>query len=121
MNIYIGVDCQEITIFKKTSLKSNPRFYSEIFTPAEIDYCLSKAFPPQHFAARFAAKEAVIKALSPQKIQHSQIEILNDEYGQPYVGLKNKKMSNRYIFKLSISHTKTIAFSVVLGLEKGGS
>ena len=121
MNFFIGVDCQEFTIFKKTSLESNPTFYSKIFTPAEISYCRSKAFPPQHFAARFAAKEAVIKVLSPQKIQHNQIEILNDEYGRPHVKLKNKKMSNRYIFKLSISHTKTIAFSVVLGLEKAGS
>src|SRR5919197_4848904 len=45
------------------ALRLHPRFVDRVFTQAERDYCLSRANPPQHFAARFAGKEAVGKAL----------------------------------------------------------
>ena len=46
-----------------TALARRPRLAERCFTPAEADYCLSRRFPAQHFAARFAAKEAVGQAL----------------------------------------------------------
>jgi len=116
-NIYIGADCQDFSVFKETDPKANPRFYSKIFTKNEMAYCTSKALPFQHFAARFAAKEAVIKALTPQRISHNQIEILNDERGRPHIKFHNGVLDKKYEFKVSISHTKSIAIAFVLGFK----
>lgn len=56
----LGADIEQVIKFKNRSRV----FLSRIFTQQEIDYCLSKAHPPQHFAARYAVKEAVLKALN---------------------------------------------------------
>ena len=58
----VGVDVVEIDRFA-AALERRPRLAERCFTPAEAAYCASRRFPPQHFAARFAAKEAVGKAL----------------------------------------------------------
>lgn len=58
----IGIDLIEIERIE-AALERHPRFAQRCFTPAEEAYCRSRAYPPQHFAARFAAKEAVGKAL----------------------------------------------------------
>ena len=58
----VGIDLIEIDRVAR-ALVRHPRFVERVFTQAERDYCLSRANPPQHFAARFAGKEAVGKAL----------------------------------------------------------
>lgn len=58
----VGVDVMEIRRFA-AALERRPRLAERCFTEAERAYCLAKPYPPQHFAARFAAKEAVGKAL----------------------------------------------------------
>src|ERR671936_1120470 len=58
----VGIDLIEIDRVAR-ALRRHPRFVDRVFTQAERDYCLSRANPPQHFAARFAGKEAVGKAL----------------------------------------------------------
>ena len=64
MVIGIGIDIIEIDRIKTSIETYGNRFLSKIYTPIEIDYCNSKANKFQHFAARFAAKEAVYKALA---------------------------------------------------------
>lgn len=111
----IGIDCEDISRFNK--IVNNENLLKKIFTKREIDYCMSKANPPQHFAVRFAGKEAVIKAIntSDKKVSISQIEILNNDAGSPIVNLLDKDPS-LYDIKLSLSHSKetAIAFSVVI-------
>ena len=58
----VGTDVVEIDRCA-AALARRPRLAERCFTPAEASYCLSRRFPPQHFAARFAGKEAVGKAL----------------------------------------------------------
>ena len=58
----VGIDLIEIDRVAR-ALVRHPRFVERVFTAAEREYCLSRANPPQHFAARFAGKEAVGKAL----------------------------------------------------------
>ena len=58
----VGIDLIEIDRVAR-ALVRHPRFIERVFTAAEREYCLSRANPPQHFAARFAGKEAVGKAL----------------------------------------------------------
>jgi holo-[acyl-carrier protein] synthase len=60
--VQVGIDLIEIDRVRRT-LQRYPRFAERVFTEAERRYCLSRPNPAQHFAARFAGKEAVGKAL----------------------------------------------------------
>ena len=65
----IGVDIVDINRFKNMDYKNNKKFYQKIFLDSEIEYCLKFKNSEQHFAGKFAAKEAVKKAvLSTKKI-----------------------------------------------------
>lgn len=116
----IGTDIESISRFKE--VKNNERFLNKIFTKKEIDYCFSKKNPCQHLAARFAGKEAVIKALSNLVNSFSgykEIEIINNESGGPLVNLTHKN-STKFNIKLSLSHCedKAIAFAVIVGKKQ---
>lgn len=119
--IFVGVDIESITRFKdnKTRVKS---FQNLCFTSAEQQYCLSKSNPAQHFAARFAGKEAVIKALSGMNLylERNKIEILNHENGRPYLVFHTE---NPEILKLksdiSLSHSDTSAIAFVILYSEG--
>ena len=95
-----GVDIVEIFRMRDAIKKWGDNFLSKIFTPREVKYANSRAFPHQHFAARFAAKEAVVKAFGePRKfpIKWTDVEVLNDKEGKPLVefhsdALKLKKL-----------------------------
>jgi len=113
-NFGIGVDIENISRFKDKPFNLNKTFYHKIFTQKEIDYCNKKSNHSQHFAVRFAGKEAVIKALNSlgEKIPtYNQIEIINNKVGVPEISLKNFKI------KVSLSHCtdKAIAFTIVEG------
>ena len=100
MVISIGVDIEDIHRF--SSQLDNINFLRKIFTSGELEYCFSKTLPAQHFTARFAAKEAVSKALgslgivSSKEISFRDIEILNDENGAPKVYISKLDLSKKY-------------------------
>ena len=110
----VGIDCIDISRFD-TSVFSKEGFLDNIFTKNEIQYCIGTAKPSQHFAVRFAGKEAVIKALSPHniKISYNEIEIVNDNRGIPAVVIL-KEGFDSFKFKISLSHSKDIAMAVAL-------
>lgn len=101
----IGVDCTEISRFENMS----QAFKQKIFTDKEIEYCENKAKPAQHYAAKFAGKEATVKALSSKgtKTPVEKIEVLNDKNGLPYLNLPNAKIS------LAHSNETAIAFVII--------
>jgi len=109
-----GIDIVEISRFKNAKRKWGRNFLSKIFTENEIAYSGKRRFQDQHFAARFAAKEAVMKAFGAKlsSINNWQdIEILNDKSGRPYIRfhrsakrLKVKEKISDVI--LSMSHCK---------------
>jgi len=109
-----GIDIVEIARFKKAKKKWGKNFLNKIFTENEIAYSKKRRFQEQHFAARFAAKEAVLKAFGDKlsSIHNWQdIEILNDKSGKPYIRfhrsakrLKTKEKINNVI--LSMAHCK---------------
>ena len=110
----IGIDCVEISRFNKEAF-SNKKFIDRLFTKNEIQYCKSKTKSSQHFAARFAGKEATIKALSnyDTRIPPNQIEILSNKNGIPYVNILNEKCKD-YEIKISLSHSEKIAMASVI-------
>lgn len=84
----IGIDIVEIKRLEKTSKKWGSAFLAKVYTPREIAYSMGKRFPYQHLAARFAAKEAIFKALGEVEkefVGWKNIEILNDANGKPAV------------------------------------
>jgi len=112
-----GVDLIEISRIKNSIQKYSGKFEERVFTSKEIDYCRSKADPFKHFAARFAAKEAVLKSLGTgmaEGISWKDMEILNQESGRPVLSLSGK---GRDIFNslnlrdihISITHDKQYA------------
>jgi len=120
----IGVDIIEIERIKRGVERSGTNFLEKIFTGTEIDYCNNKHDRYQHLAARFAAKEAVSKALATglqRGFGWKDIEVVNDELGKPQVvlhGPLRSKLSGASIL-LSISHSDThvVAMAVIEGKD----
>ena len=116
----IGVDLVEVGRIRDTIEAWGERFLEKIFTGAEIRYCSSKKSSYQHFAARFAAKEAVAKALAigwSGGFRWKDVEVVNDQAGKPSIVLYGhvKNLMSRSKIFLSISHTHEIvvAFAVI--------
>lgn len=114
----LGHDIIEIDRIKKAI---NENFLKKIFSKKEIEYCLKFKYSEIHFAGRFAAKEAIVKALGVgfgKKISFLDIEILNNKNGKPHVKLSKKinlSFKNPNIL-LSISHSKKIASAIAIWL-----
>ena len=123
MKIRTGTDIIEINRVKKAIEETDKKFCERVYTPREIDYCESKnAQKYQHYAARFAAKEAVFKALSAildskYDIEWKDIEIRNDNYGRPYIELNEKFTKAIESIDISISHCKEYAVASVILIE----
>jgi len=115
---FIGTDIISVVRIEKTIQQHSQRFKERTYTPIEIKYCNSKAVPPIHYAGRFAAKEAIKKALLSSgiisNIDFAAIEILSSESGAPEVQL-NHPLLDKISCKVSISHTDdtAIAFALV--------
>ncbi len=117
MKLSIGTDIIEISRIKH--LIDTTNFIQKMFTSNEIEYCESKKEQKyQRYAARFAAKEAIYKALS-EKIQNNynwkDFEILNLANGKPkvYLHLNIKELEN---IEISISHCKEYAVAYVTAI-----
>ncbi len=121
-----GVDIVEVFRMRDAIEQWGDSFLSKIFTSREISYSNSRRFACQHFAARFAAKEAVIKAFGePRKypLRWTDVEVLNDKEGKPVMAfhddalkLKKKKKIGDVI--VSMSHSKNYAIASVILLKK---
>ena len=110
----IGIDCVEISRFNKDVI-SKKNILKKIFTENEIRYCEKKVKTSQHYAVRYAGKEAIVKAFSSYKLKISmnQIEILNKKNGIPFVKILDDKLNN-FNIKISLSHSRKIAIAVVI-------
>jgi holo-[acyl-carrier protein] synthase len=90
MHTGVGTDIVPVDRIAALMRDSGAAFLERWFTTREIDYCSSKAVPSRHFAARFAAKEAVVKALPMAwdgPMPWRSVEIINDPHGAPFVSL----------------------------------
>ncbi|MCG3205410.1 MAG: Holo-[acyl-carrier-protein] synthase [Elusimicrobia bacterium] len=118
----LGVDIEEVQRFK--TLIRNSRFMERVYTPQERAYCRSKKNKLEHYAVRFAAKEAVWKALSDQLIKmkvvlgHRDIGVENDTSGKPRARLPKKLSKLEKKISLSLSHTRSTVVAVALFQNK---
>lgn len=119
MNIKCGTDIIEIERIKKDIEKQGQKFLSRIYTKKEIEYCESKGVQKyQSYAARFAGKEAIFKAISENlenkyNINWTDIEITNDNNGRPTVAIYNHDNLRIITSDISLSHCKDYAIATV--------
>lgn len=117
--ITCGTDIIEIYRIKEAIEDMDDKFIKRIYTQNEIDYCESKKNAKyQHYSARFAAKEAVFKAISKEiddkfSISWCDIEILNCDSGRPYAKISNHDLPIKEI-DVSLSHCKEYAVANVV-------
>ena len=121
MKITCGTDIIEISRIKEAFDSIGASFSNRIYTKKEIEYCESKKTQKyQHYAARFAAKEATFKAISKSlngkyDIDWKDIEVENDENGRPSINLKSDKIIDKIEdIDISISHCKEYATAMVI-------
>ena len=118
-----GIDIIEVERVKNQISKDG--FKENIFTKKEIEYCESKKNKAQHYAARYAAKEAFFKAIGTgwrDGMAFIEIEIINNKLGKPDVVLhgKTKKFSESNLIRnihVSLSHIKNLVTAIIT-LEK---
>lgn len=124
MKVLCGTDIIEISRIQKSIEKSGQRFLNIVYTPAEIKYCESKKHAKYcHYAGRFAAKEAIYKALSSLlkdrfSISWQNAQVINDENGNPKVEFIDIKIPEIENIDISISHCREYAVAnVVITIE----
>ena len=120
MVLGVGIDIIEIERIIKSVERYGDKFLDKIYTTNELEYCLSKFNKYQHLAARFAAKEAVYKAVTSgweQGISWQDIEIFNDPFGNPEVKPSGKLktfLANDKQLKISMSHSDNYVTCVAI-------
>ena len=112
----IGVDIEDINRFENKS----PEFLKRVFSPSELDYCMKYSKPESHLAARFCAKEAVVKALTAlgiTNISYNEIEVFHNENQCPQIRTI-KKLEKNIKFQVSLSHDRSKAIAFVSAEEQ---
>jgi holo-[acyl-carrier protein] synthase len=122
MIVGTGVDIIEVQRIKESIAKYGEQFLHRIYSKEEIEYCSQKPLHQQHlhYAARFAAKEALAKALGTgigDTISFKEVSIMKDEKGKPYIiGVRQQSPTwlNDVIIHCSLSHTHQFAVATVI-------
>lgn len=119
----VGADIIEVARIKENLAKAE--FIKRIYTSGEAEYCQKKAKPEIHFAGRFAAKEAVLKAIGSglSGLKWTDIEILPDEKGMPivYLGITATTIAERNGINevlVSISHCEQYAVAYATAIQR---
>lgn len=125
MRVLTGTDIIEINRIKESIESLGDNFKNKIYTDKEIEYCESrKNAKYQHYAGRFAAKEAIFKAVSELlnnkfEISWKDAEVLDDENGKPKIIFTSKKLEEKIeSIDISISHCKEYAVANVVIISK---
>uniref|UniRef100_A0A831XMV5 Holo-[acyl-carrier-protein] synthase n=1 Tax=Geobacter metallireducens TaxID=28232 RepID=A0A831XMV5_GEOME len=117
-----GIDIVDITRFERLLEEGNVRLFERLFTVHEQEYCAGKARSAQHYALRFAAKEAFLKACGlglREGLTWHDVEVVNDTLGKPELRLHGKALQ---IFTdmdlsrtfVSLSHDGNFAVAMVV-------
>lgn len=122
MNIFCGTDIIEIGRIQEAIEQLGDKFLNRVYTTKEIAYCEEKGKQKfQHYAARFAAKEAVFKAISKTlkdkyEVSWKNIEILNEKDGRPTIFFKDISNDQIRNIDISMSHCKEYATATAIAM-----
>ncbi len=122
MIVGIGIDAVDLDRFERSLDRYGKRILERLYTPYEQEYCEVFSSPLEHYAVRFAAKEAFLKAIGTGKAAHIRwrdIEILNEDSGKPYMRIhdsaeeKCSSLGGKHLH-VSLSHSRMVAIAVVV-------
>ena len=123
VSLSVGVDIVEIERIGTLLVQHGDLFLNRVYTPAEVGYCGGR---PSALAARFAAKEAVLKALGTgvQGVGWREVEVFSDQNGKPQVALHGRARARAETlgmthFAISLSHSR--AYAVAFVVASGGT
>lgn len=122
MQVRQGIDIVSVERLAETAKRLGDRFLNRIFTKEERAYCESKRFKYEHYAARFAAKEAMMKAMEirrQNRLRFREIEVRRRPTGKPEIQLSAKSRAHfglpaKTRIELSMSHERNYAVSFVV-------
>ncbi|MCL2383489.1 MAG: holo-ACP synthase [Oscillospiraceae bacterium] len=120
MRILCGTDIIEVSRIRRSIERTGDKFLKIIYTPKEIEYCESKKLSKYyHYAGRFAAKEAIFKAVSSLldnrfDLSWQNSQVVNDVSGNPKVEFLGIKIDKIKDIDISISHCKEYAVATVI-------
>lgn len=112
-----GVDITEVRRLRQAVERWGEDFLQRLFTKEELENAKTKTSLYQHLAGRFAAKEAVFKALGDKGLNWKDVQILNDSEGKPHCVLLNGK-GKAVDIHISISHVKNYAVANAIITKK---
>jgi holo-[acyl-carrier protein] synthase len=124
----VGVDLVGVERLERL-LAEHTDLHEELFTASELEYCRGKRRCSEHLAARFAAKEAVLKAFGTgmsQRMRWTEIEVLNERSGRPRVHLRGSVASFAERHRLSqldvsLTHTEGMALAHAVSVWHGSA
>ncbi|MBU4346589.1 MAG: holo-ACP synthase [Candidatus Omnitrophica bacterium] len=112
-----GVDITEVRRLRQAVEKWGNVFLNRIFTAQELENAKTRGSLYQYLAGRFAAKEAVFKAMGDSELSWKEVEILNDKDGRPYCAILNGR-AKKIDVHVSISHVKSYAVANAVITQK---
>ncbi|MGQ9476941.1 MAG: holo-ACP synthase [Candidatus Bipolaricaulia bacterium] len=114
--VRVGLDLVEVDRLRHLIEKWGERFLGRVFTPGELGTCLPRRRAEEHLAARFAAKEALVKAMGLRP-SWQEIEVMNHPSGEPYFSKLPRGLDPaRVRLSLSLAHSSGLAVAVVVVL-----
>jgi len=117
MIIGTGVDITEVSRVRRAVEKWGDDFLNRIFTEKELENARSRSSIYQHLAGRFAAKEAIFKAIQIKDLAWKEVQILNDNQGKPYCEILTPE-ADKVNVQISISHVKNYAVANAIVTKK---
>ncbi len=115
MIIGTGIDIIEIDRIEKAVERWGDVFLKYVLTPGEIEYAQKYKFPFRHYAGRFAAKEAIFKAMDLPNLSWHDVTIMNDKNGKPVCHFTHKRFKHRVLISISHSRDYAVASAIVEG------
>lgn len=122
--IGIGTEIIECVRIAKMIERHGELFLERVYTPAEVSYCTARSSATQHFAARWAAKEAVLKAIAGRSrgIRWNEIEVVVEQAAIPSIRLRGRaeiwaSQLGAEQFQLSLGNCRTHATAFVIALQ----
>jgi len=108
-----GIDIIEVDRIQKAVERWGDEFLNHVFTPVEIEHARKFQFPYRHYAGRFAAKEAIFKAMGKPDLSWQDVSIINDPSGKPVCQYNNIVFKNRLLISISHSRDYAVASAIV--------
>ena len=108
-----GIDIIEIDRIQKAVERWGDVFLNFVFTPGEIEHAKKFKFPYRHYAGRFAAKEAIFKAMGIPDLSWHDVTIINDRNGKPVCHFNKIDFKHRLLISISHSRDYAVASAIV--------